>query len=124
MNPWPEIFIDWRPHWSSEALGSDYQQYHTAGGLDGLARVDGDTLNILFIGASNPGTGQFRAFVTAAKARFSGIVFWSIWNPKLEKTLERYGFTPCTGPDTHLDGTPSTATGMRWLRAAEQAKIS
>lgn len=117
MNPWPEMFTDWGQHWTGEMLGSPYMQYHTAGGLDGLARVrDGTALEILFVGTSQPGTGQFRAFIAAAKGRFVSIVFWEIWNPGLTIILTKYGFNPCTGPDEKLDGTPSRVDGMRWLK--------
>lgn len=115
-NPAPDFFTVWRPHWTSELLGSDYMQFRTAHGIDGLAKVAGLNLDLLFVGAEKPGTGQFRAFIQDAKLRFSKIDIWDIWSPALEKTLERYGFAPCTRADRKLDGTPGVVHGMRWVK--------
>lgn len=134
MNPRPEFFRVWHPHWSCEVTARvmdklnvtapmDYRNaptychFTTRLGIEGLARVTGADLELLAVHATKPGTGRFRRFIIEAKARFASITLWSIVNSEMVPTLARYGFGPCVGPDTALDGTPSTTEGMRWRKA-------
>lgn len=73
-------------------LGTGYEQFHSPTGMNGLAKVDGDRLDILALDASAPGTGQLRAFIDQCKREFETICIWEIWNPLLEEILRRYGF--------------------------------
>lgn len=134
MNPRPEFFKVWRPHWSCDVTARvmeklnvtgvmtyqdqpTYSHFTTRLGIEGLARVTGADLELLAVNATKPGTGQFRRFITEAKTRFASITLWSIVNDEMVPTLARYGFGPCVGPDRKLDGTPSTTEGMRWRKA-------
>lgn len=73
-------------------LGSDFHSFETPHGVEGLARVVGDRLDVLAIFVREPGTGKFRRFIADAKEEFRTVAFWHDWNPILGAILERYGF--------------------------------
>lgn len=140
MNPLPEFFTCWVPHWSCDVTdlvmrelnvtgkmdyrdAPGYMHFKTRVGVEGLGRIVDDGLELLAVNATKPGTGQFRQFIVLAKERFPSVTLWSIMNDEMMPILARYGFSPCIGPDTALDGSRSTTEGMRW-RKMDQPKLS
>jgi hypothetical protein len=94
-----------------EALGTGFGRFVSPLGVDGLVKVRSPRLDILFVGTSQPGTGQFRRFIAQAKTEFDIICIWEIWNDQLKTVLPRYGFLPATD---FQDG--EQLTGFRWDR--------
>jgi hypothetical protein len=94
-------------------LGTGYQQFESDCGVGGLAKINGDRLDLLAFRARQPGSGQFREFIRRAKEEFSVICIWEIWNPEVEPMLQRYGFKP---GETDTDSDGSTMTGWRWQK--------
>jgi hypothetical protein len=92
-----------------EALGTGYVRFVSPLGVDGLVKVRSPRLDILFIGTSHPGTGQFRRFIQQAKTEFDIICIWEIWSDQLKIVLPRYSFLPATD---FQDG--EQLTGYRW----------
>lgn len=87
-----EFFQSWKPDVAGLILGTGFMRFERDG-LRGLARCDdAGVLDILAVSSSEPGTGQFRNFMDAAKARFSRIGLWHVWSDGLNATLARYGF--------------------------------
>ena len=76
----------------SQILGTDYKEFWSPLGLEGLAKTEGDRLDILFIKASRPGSGQFREFILIAQKQYKTIAVWEVWNKRFDKTLAGYGF--------------------------------
>lgn len=87
------------PDPASTILGTGYSRFESPSGLRGLAKVHGRRLDLLVVDASRPGTGQFRAFIDAAKREFDMIYLWEVWNPALDLILQRYGFRACREAD-------------------------
>jgi len=75
-------------------LGTGYFRFISPLGVDGLVKVRQPRLDILFVGTSHPGTGQFRRLIAQAKTEFDIICIWEIWNPLLKIVLPRYDFKP------------------------------
>ncbi len=73
-------------------LGSDFRRFESPTGIDGLAKVNGDRIDILAVYATDPGTGQFREFIDQCKREFETICVWDIWGDWLALVLQRYGF--------------------------------
>jgi hypothetical protein len=73
-------------------LGTGYERFESPTGLQGLARTSGKRLDLLAVNATEPGRGQFRAFIGQAKHEFETICVWEVWNPLLDLVLQRYGF--------------------------------
>lgn len=71
---------------------TDFMEFRSPFGVDGLARVRGNRLEILAVISVEEGKGHFRDFVSACQQRYVGIRFWALMNPELEKALTRYGF--------------------------------
>lgn len=87
------FFASWKPDPVGIILGTGYMRFTTALGIDGLARLDGEGgLDCLVVIARDPGKGQFRRFITAAKKHFRRVAVWEDWNPVIGKALNRYGF--------------------------------
>ena len=99
-------------HWASAMLGTGYEQFHSPTGINGLAKVNGDRVDILALDARDPGTGQFRIFMDQCKREFETIYIWEVWNPTLRHVLARYGFLPVTEKD--LD-TEEELKGYRYV---------
>ena len=92
-----------------EKLGTGFGRFVSPLGVDGLVKVRSPRLDILFIGTSHPGTGQFRRFIQQAKTEFDIICIWEVWSPILKIVLPRYGFLPATD---FVNG--ESLTGFRW----------
>jgi len=91
------------------ALGTGFMRFVSPLGADGLVYVRQPRLDILFIGTSAPGTGQFRRFIQQAKTEFDVIGIWAVWSDLLHEVLPRYGFRPATD---YFQG--DELTGYRW----------
>lgn len=87
-----EAFITMSPDPVAKMLGTGYSRFVSQSGIDGLCKIDGDTLCILAVHATKPNSGQFRDFVSKSKAQFPTIKIYEVWNPDLESALDRYGF--------------------------------
>jgi hypothetical protein len=96
------------------AFATGYIHFITPQGVDGLVKVRAPRLDILFIGTSHPGSGQFRHFIKQAKTEFDTICIWEIWSDLLMIILPRYGFEPTTDVQdgVHL-------TGFRWDKPSQ-----
>ena len=87
-----------------------FERFQSPFGIDGLMSEKGPDLELLAVYAGEPGTGQFRRFISACKEKYSRVAVLEIWNEELPAILTRYGFTPFerTNPDgEHI-------TGMEW----------
>lgn len=93
-----------------QLLGTGYMRFQSPTGICGLAKDDGERLDILAVDTLTPGKGQFRHFINEAKKQYSTICIWEIWNPWLEPVLLRYGFTPAT----EIAITGETLSGVKW----------
>lgn len=93
-------------------LETRMQRFKSGIGLEGLARVDGNRLNVLAVYNPTDRRGLFRAFITEAKLEFKTICVWAIENPAVHAALLRYGFTP----DVEIDQFGDTQELLRWDR--------
>lgn len=71
---------------------TDFMEFSSDIGIDGLARVNGNRIDFLAVISEDEGKGHFRDFIVACKEHYAFIRFWALMNPELEKTLTRYGF--------------------------------
>lgn len=79
-----------------QELGTGYMRFVSPLGVDGLVKARSPRLDLLFVGTSYPGTGQFRRFIAQAKTEFGTICIWEVWSDVLQIVLPRYGFVPAT----------------------------
>lgn len=105
-----EVFKHECPDLAGQILGTGYNRFVSHCGIDGLAKENGDRLNLLAVGSSNPGTGQFRNFIAECKRFYKTICIWECWNPILPPILERYGFKS----ETEIQGDGEVLDGYRW----------
>lgn len=94
------FFLNYTPDPIGVMLGTGYHRFEHASGIEGLARVIGDQLDVLAVISPNPGKGQFREFIGAAKRAFRTVAVWEVWNPIIGPALQRYGFTPAQCVET------------------------
>jgi hypothetical protein len=80
----------------SAILGTGYERFLAPSGCHGLAKINGQAVEILAVGATEPGKGQFRAFISDCKRDFAEVRVLEIWNPDVSSALTRYGFVPFT----------------------------
>ena len=111
-DPWPAMMGPHRLDDVALILGTGYDRFGAPSGIDGLARVRGDHLELLAVFARQPGRGQLREFIRQAKGVFQVIHVWEIWNADLGATLLRYGFTP----DEQVESCGEHVRGLRWER--------
>lgn len=90
------FFASYEPDPIGVMLGAGYNRFATADGMDGLAKITGDRLDVLAVVASKAGAGQFRRFIASAKLAFKIVAVWEDWNPIVGAALKRYGFHPAT----------------------------
>lgn len=107
------FFSSWEIDPTGVALDTGFMRFETKYGIDGLAKLDGDNLEVLAVVSTNPRQGRFRDFIAAAKITFASIAVLEIWEPIVEAALGRYGFTAFER--TEPDG--ERVTGMIWKRA-------
>jgi hypothetical protein len=91
------VFTHWEPDEIAEFLGTGFDRFETSSGLHGLAKVTGDTLEVLAVMSPNPGTGQFREFIRATKEIYRTVTVLEDWNPIVTAALQRYGFQRIEG---------------------------
>lgn len=108
--PGSAMFSAWTPDPVGAALGTGFMRFSARCGIDGLAKVSGDRLEVLAVTTDTPGLGCFRRFIADAKQHYCWVEVIDIWNPWLEGALARYGFTHFyrTEPDGEI------VTGMLW----------
>lgn len=73
-------------------LGTGFMRFSDENGVEGLALISEEEINILAVVSVEEGKGCFRKFIAAAKENFDVIRIMEIWNPWLESCLDRYGF--------------------------------
>lgn len=92
-------------------LGTGFLRFCSPCGLEGLAKENGRELVILAVSATYPGNGQFRTFISEAKAQYERIVILEVMNDWLGAVLQRYGFA-CS--DEWFDGERMQV--WRWIQ--------
>ena len=108
-----QVFGQMNPDPIGTMLNTGYHRF-AAGGVDGLARVEGSRADILALNARNPGTGQVRALIKNCQKIYAEIYMWEVWNSALAAALARYGFTETTEIQ---DGEEST--GYKWASSKD-----
>lgn len=91
-------------------LGTGFQRFESPIGIEGLAKENGSSLDILAVVNPSDQRGRFRQFIARAQAEYSTICVWEIFNPAVEAALGRYGFAP----EVELAATGEPLRGMRW----------
>lgn len=79
-----------RPYRSE--LETGFERFEWSGGVEGLAKVEGNQLHLLAVYSETPGTGEFRRFMIECMAAYSFIRVWSVWSDRLRTILQRHGF--------------------------------
>jgi len=92
QEPCSGFFVRFEPDPVGVALGTGYSRFVHSSGMEGLAKITDDRLDVLAVNATRQGNGQFRALIAAAKKCFRVVAVWEDWNPILGPALERYGF--------------------------------
>lgn len=87
----------------SQVLGTGYLRFQSPTGIDGLAKVKENRLDLLAFNALVPGVGQFRRFIGRCKREYETICIWEVWNPWLHEVLQRYGFRAYSEVDRDTD---------------------
>lgn len=94
----------------AQILGTGYMRYQSPTGIKGLAKWNGDKLNLLVVHTETPNNGQFHDFISKAKLEWQTICVWECWNPIVGQALERYGFQQ----ETEINGDGEVMEGWRW----------
>jgi len=105
---------------TGQALHSGYDAFYSPHGVEGLVKTNTGRLELLAVKSLQIGTGQFRAFMEAAKLAYPTICVWLVDNPALAVILARYGFTPAV----ELAGHGEALKGFRWDRPAPPTKTT
>lgn len=87
------LFKTFKEDWLGKLMGTGFHRFTTDIGVSGLAKHDGETLDILAVHSTHEGRGCFRQFIANAKEYFGRIVVRHDWNPIVGPALARYGFT-------------------------------
>lgn len=89
-------FFDWaEPDPLGVLLGTGYWRFTTPFGSDGLAKWEGDRLDVLAIGSRRDGEGMFRTFIEQSKKHFRIVFVWHDMNPIVTEAMKRWGFVRC-----------------------------
>lgn len=96
-------------------LGTGYSKFHSPAGTKGLAKEQGDRLDILAVESQTPGTGQFKSFIEGCKAQYSTVCVWLDWNPEIGQRLSKWGFSRVR--EQQLD---EVLEGWRWDEGGKQ----
>ena len=114
-NPISQL-ITWAPDRTFAAVFEiGYQAFLSHAGIDGLAKIEGDRLEVLAVVSVAP--GSFRRFIALAKLEFSQVIVWEVWNPIAENALLRYDFRPYT----RIEPDGEVLKGLAWSRQAQAA---
>lgn len=87
------FFETYTPDVFGVLLGTGFNRFTMSSGIQGLAKVTGNSLEVLAVATTDPGKGKFRDFITAAKLKFDSIAVLDVWSHTLKACLPRYGFT-------------------------------
>lgn len=74
-------------------LGTGFWRFKSDGGIDGLAKINGHTLELLAVVARDKNKGHFKSFIFRAKGMFESVCVWHDGNPIIGKALAKYGFS-------------------------------
>lgn len=101
-----------RPDRIAQILGTGYERFNSLTGVDGLAKVNGDRLDVLAVHTPEPfqNRGCCREFVRQAKEQYCTVCIWHVDNQTLAGALKRYGFTP----ETEIQSDGEIVPGWRW----------
>lgn len=84
---------------------------------NGLARVDGERIDILAISTAPVGAGYCRKFFGQLKDAYMTIKVYAIENEILREALLRWGFTPFKEADILMPGQEEAwIEGLQWTR--------
>lgn len=106
----PSFIGETAPDSVAQILGTGYMRFRSPVGIGGLAKWNGDRLDLLVVHASSEGHGQFRQFIADAKQQFNTICVWEDWNPIIGIALSKYGFQR----ETEIQGDGEALKGWRW----------
>ncbi len=104
------MFTSWEPDLWGTILGTGFMRFESTCRIDGLAKVDGDRLELLAVHSPLRGQGNFRQFVKLAKSQFREIRVLHISRDWLSDALARYGFINFALQDERGE----MITGMIW----------
>lgn len=105
-----KIFTSWKEDDYGKILGTQMMKFESVCGVGGLARENGDCIELLAVASFIEGKGMFRDFIALCKQHYKTICIWHVDNPKLPPALLRYGFQP----DLMIDRFGFTMKGFRW----------
>lgn len=91
-------------------LGSNMKRFTSPTGLEGLARDNGDRLDVLAVINPTKMTGCFRAFISQAKLEYKTICVLAVDNHIVRSALLRYGFVA----DVEIDQFGDIQHLLRW----------
>jgi len=110
-----EVLISWVPNELDALFDTGFNEFVAPGGVHGLARIDGDELEVLAVEVDHPGQGHFRAFIAAAKEAFRVVRVLAIMNQGLYSVLQRYDFKPLPPENPDRPYPPN----MEWQKGDE-----
>lgn len=110
LAPPTEMFSLWQEDPVGYVLNTGYYRFESPLGLDGLARIDGDHLELLAVVTRTRREGSFRAFIAMAKEHFPAVSVWNIWNDIVRDALVRYGFKPAS----YVEWDGEHVEGLQW----------
>jgi hypothetical protein len=80
-------------HWLLIAMSEQTGHYpFKCGNIEGMAKEENDSLEILAIISNKPGQGELRQFIEDANQKYNRVTFLELWSDVLEQALIRYGF--------------------------------
>jgi len=118
MKAGSRVFSEWTPDAVGDQLGTGYSRFVSPAGIEGLARVSGDRLDVLAVFCRTPGRGCLGEFLRRCMARYDAVCVWEVFNPVVSAALQRRGFRRAEETDP---ATGETVTGWRWQRKRRRA---
>lgn len=110
------VFTSEQPDPIANMLGTRFNRFETAVGIEGLAREDHpEKIEVLAVASTDEGKGQFRSFIELLKQHYKIICIWHDMNPILTEALKRYGFEH----EVTVDEFGELLTGWRWERKSQ-----
>lgn len=106
----PKIFTHHEPDPVGLRLQTFFNRFDSRFGVGGLAKENGDRLDILAIHSEKQRCGQCRSFIAACKLEYRTICVWHVDNAILKAALTRWGFMP----EVKIDMQQMLVDGMRW----------
>lgn len=93
--------VPWRPAMPIRGLAdklltsqaaTDFRAFESPYGIHGLCLNDPDELVLVAVVSHEPGRGNFRRFIEAAKVEFASVRVIEVWNDHLARWLRSNGF--------------------------------